>query len=653
MKHKVCIFAGTTEGRQFVGLLRDVADVTVCVATEYGEVTLDEFQGIDIQTGRMDRAQMETFFRAQGFERILDATHPYAAAVTQNIAAAAKQCEIPVMRILREEQGQIPHAVYVSSAKEAGEYLSTKEGTVFLSTGAKELCDYGIDPNRLWARVLPSAASLEACKQAGIPLSQVIAAQGPFSYEMNLAQLHMSGAKYLVTKCSGKNGGFEEKIAAAKAAGVQVIIIGLPPQTDGYTPDEAIAVLEQAYALQTQKTDIIGIGPGAEQYLTLAAKNALSACDAVIGAKAVTDILPALHVPVYEEYKAERIAAVLREHPAIRRAAVVMRGDIGFFSGAKKLIGALEGTSVTLIPGISSVALLAARLHIAWDDAVFVSLHGREENLILRIATNRKVFVLTDANHTPEQIMQQLCDYGCGEVFVAVGERLSYAQEQITRGQAQTLKNQHFETPNVLYIENQNAFTGYLAGVKDEAFTRGNVPMTKAEVRAVTMAKLAPGTDAVIWDIGAGTGSVSIECALAAPRGQVYAIEKKPEACALIRTNKRNFKTDNVHLIEGTAPQALEALPAPTHVFIGGSGGNLKEIIAAVLHKNPQAVIVVNTVTLETQTLVQACAEQFGFARFEAVCLNVQRANAVGNLHMMQALSPVWIFTLCGGTLPC
>ena len=136
-------------------------------------------------------------------------------------------------------------------------------------------------------------------------------------------------------------------------------------------------------------------------------------------------------------------------------------------------------------------------------------------------------------------------------------------------------------------------------------------------------------------------------------KGHVYAVEKNKDALALIRENKLRFKTDNVHIVEGVAPQALAELPVPTHVFIGGSSGNLKEIITAVLQKNPQAVIVINTVTLETQTQVQACAQTFRFRRFEAVSVHVQRSHAAGNVHMMQALSPIWIFTLCGGTLPC
>ena len=652
MKNKICVFAGTTEGRQFAALLKDSADVTACVATEYGEVLLDELTGITVKTGRMNAAQMEDFFKEEGFERIIDATHPYAAAVTQNIAAAAKKARIPLMRILRETQGKIPNAVYVSSAKEAGEYLKERKGKVFLTTGAKELSEYGLAPERVWARVLPSASSLEACTRAGIPLSQVIAAQGPFSYEMNVAWLRDSGVTYMVTKASGKTGGFDAKIAAANTVGVKTVIIGAPPQAEGFTTDEALSILEKMYPLKSRSIHIIGIGPGDKAFLTEQAKAAIDESDAIIGAASVSETLD-VDVPMYHEYQAERIAVLLREHPSIRKAAIVMRGDIGFFSGAKKLVAILGKENITLIPGISSVVLLAARLGISLEDAAFVSLHGRKDALMRRVATYRKVFVLTDTKNTPTQVIKKLCRYGFGSVCVAVGERLSYLEECITKATADELKEQVFDALSVLYIKNEHAGKQFSAGIPDEHFIRGKVPMTKAEVRAVTLSKLAPLEDSVIWDVGAGTGSVSVECALVAEKGLVYAIEKNEAALELIEQNKLKFKADNLHIVAGVAPEALENLPAPTHVFIGGSSGNLEEIITAVLRKNTQAVIVANTVTLETQTQLQTCAEKFGFEHFEAVSMQVGRSQVLGNYHMMQALSPVWIFTMRGGKLPC
>ena len=188
MKDKICIFAGTTEGRQLASLLKDAAALTVCVATEYGEIMLDGIDGLDVRTGRLDEAEMERFFAAERFDLVIDATHPYAETVTENIAAAAAASDTHVMRILRDTDKEVKGAVYVDTVAEAKDWLSEREGNILLTTGAKELGAFaGLDMERVWARVLPSVSSIEACASAGIQSSHIIAAQGPFSYEMNLA----------------------------------------------------------------------------------------------------------------------------------------------------------------------------------------------------------------------------------------------------------------------------------------------------------------------------------------------------------------------------------------------------------------------------------------------------------------------------------
>ncbi len=326
-----------------------------------------------------------------------------------------------------------------------------------------------------------------------------------------------------------------------------------------------------------------------------------------------------------------------------------MRGDTGFFSGAKKLLEELKGEDVTVIPGIASPVLFAAKLGVGWDDAALVSLHGREMNLIRTVARNAKTFVLTGSENMPDRIFEKLCDYGMGDLVCAVGERLSYPDETIMRGTVGDLKNGHYDPLSVVYIENNAPEKSIRSGISDEEFMRGGVPMTKAEVRAVSMAKLAPEKDSVVWDIGAGTGSVSVQCALAAYEGCVYAVEKNTEGVSLIRQNKLKFKTDNLYEIEGCAPQALSGLPAPTHVFLGGSSGELKEILHIVFEKNPAARVVINAVTLETQAEVLECVKMLSPASFEAVCLNAARAQQTGKYHLTAALNPVWIYTLRGG----
>ena len=649
MSEKICIFAGTTEGRKLAELLRESAELTVCVATEYGEVMLEGIEGIAVRTGRLDEQEMEQMFREESFSRIIDATHPYADIVTGNIASAAEKAGIPVIRILRGGDKHITDAVYVASVAEAAEYLAEHDGKVLLTTGAKELAAYsGLDMTRVWARVLPSAASLEACLQAGVPTAHIIAAQGPFSREMNAAQLRMIGADYLVTKASGRNGGFDEKIEAAADAGAVAVIIGQPPQLRGMTLDEAVTELGKELSLPGRKVSIVGIGPGSHDLMTSAARTALEECDAVIGASSVA-AMTGTRKPVFSEFLPSGILKVLDENPSLRSFAVVMRGDTGFFSGAKRLADQLSGFDVTVIPGVSSVSLLAARLGVSWDDAELISMHGRDQNIAVLTGRNRKMFVLCGGDNTPEAVCARLEKYGFGNVDAAVGENLSYPEEKVTKGKVSELAGMKFDSLSVLYLENDRASKRLKTGIPDSEFTRSDVPMTKSEIRAVSLSKLQPESDSVIWDVGSGSGSVSVECALAAYNGKVYAVEKEEDAAELTDRNAVLFGTDNIEVIRGTAPDALADLPAPTHVFVGGSGGGLEKIIAVCLSKNPDVRIVVNTVTLETQAEVLECAKKFGFSFFETVSLSVARSRKAGRYNMMLAQNPVCVFTMQGG----
>lgn len=651
MYKKICLFAGTTEGRRLAEIIAGSAELTVCVATEYGEILLDGIKGIHVHTGRMDENEMVCFFSDNGFDRIIDATHPYAEIVTENIRSAAERTGIPVMHVLRETDECNAHAVYVSSVEEAREYLADKDGNIFLTTGSKELASYvGLDMSRVWARVLPTVSSLEACASVGIASAHIIAAQGPFSEEINAAQMKMIGAKWMVTKASGKNGGFEEKIRAAKAVGAVPVIIGQPPQVEGYSLDEAVRELGSTLSLSKVKVTVIGIGPGGDACLTAEAKAALADCDTVIGAKSVVE---SLHTekPVYPEFLPEKVRTVLDTHPTIRHAAVVMRGDVGFYSGTKKLLSVLDGYDVNVVCGISSVVYFAAKLGVSWDDAALISLHGRNANLIHAVKNNKKIFALTGGENTVNAVCRKLCEFGFGSLSVTAGERLSCSDEKITQGCAAEFAENTFDSLSVLYIENESAVRWHRHGIADEEFLRGDVPMTKSEVRTISMAKLDLPADAIVYDIGAGTGSVSVECALASYDGQVYAIEKESDATELIRQNRIKFGCENLYVVEGLAPDALHDLPVPTHAFIGGSSGNLREILAVLLEKNPDVRIVINAITVETQTEAAECAKLFGFKEYETVSVNIARSRKLGRYHMMTAQNPVSVITLQGGKL--
>ncbi|MBP5155562.1 MAG: precorrin-6A/cobalt-precorrin-6A reductase, partial [Clostridia bacterium] len=152
MKEKICLFAGTSEGRKLAAALAGEYELFVCVATEYGELLLDGTEGINVHTGRMDEAEMEDFFAGHGFARIIDATHPFAAEATKNIRAAAEAKGIPCLRILRESDAKRGNAVYLGSVREAAEYLEKTTGNVLVTTGAKEIGAYSpLGAERVWA----------------------------------------------------------------------------------------------------------------------------------------------------------------------------------------------------------------------------------------------------------------------------------------------------------------------------------------------------------------------------------------------------------------------------------------------------------------------------------------------------------------------
>ncbi len=680
---KICLFAGTTEGRRLAEELHESYDLTVCVATEYGEVLLDRIDGIRIHTGRMDSEQMTAFFNQNNFELIIDATHPYAVLVTENIRAAAAETGIEYMRILRD-CGEADGAVYVDSVASARDYLNTVDGNILLTTGSKELHEYvGLDMSRVWARVLPLASSLEACGEAGIMPSHIIAAQGPFSKELNIAELREIDAKWLVTKASGKNGGFDEKLSAAEAVGAKTIVIGAPKQVDGISLEAALDELlpkctgmtdytaaaenyvqpaniatadecgrrAECTASNLIQVTIVGIGPGDTRLLTAEAHEAIYNADAVVGAKSVVEAVDNIvgrGVPRFCEYLPERVRKVIDANN-IRNAVVVMRGDVGFYSGTKKLLTAFADMNVRVIPGISSVVYFAAKLGIAWDKAALLSLHDRGGSLIHTVRKNHQTIVLTGGENSIGAVCGRLSEYGYGQVRCVDGERLSYPDERLTEGRADELAGREFASLSLLYIENNDIDTTSRIGISDDEFIRGDVPMTKSEVRALSLSKLSLGEDSVVWDIGAGTGSVSVECALAACRGEVYAVERDSEACELIEKNALKFGCDNLHVVSGSAPDALNGLPVPTHAFIGGSSGNLKEIIKHILTVNPNVRIVINTVTLETLAEVVDCIHSFGFANEDIVTVNVNRTRRAGRYHLMNAQNQVTIVTLWGG----
>lgn len=409
-----------------------------------------------------------------------------------------------------------------------------------------------------------------------------------------------------------------------------------------------------------RKVTIIGAGPGNPDLLSRAALDAIDIADVVIGAhRALVGIDVPPDVVRCELVKTADIVAALTDAASWQRAVVVMTGDVGLFSGARRLVEALSGDArvdVRIIPGISSASYLAARLARPWQDWRFASAHGVACDIVAEAERAGELFLVTSGGEDPSRLSGELVLAGFGDARVTVAERLSYPDERITCATASEIAGQTFDDLNVMLIE----FTGGAgspansrwpyasSGIPDELFIRGYVPMTKQEVRAVALAKLRLTATDTVWDVGAGTGSVSIEAALIARAGSVWAVERNATGVRLIRENADAFGCGNVHAVPGVAPEALAKLPVPDAVFVGGSAGELPSIVEAALEKNSQVRLCVPCVTVET--LTEACALLSGsrFKGFEACQVSAARAEAVGSHHLMKAQNPVFLVSARG-----
>ncbi len=383
---------------------------------------------------------------------------------------------------------------------------------------------------------------------------------------------------------------------------------------------------------------LIGCGMDADRTMTVQAREELQSCDCLIGAPR---LLEGAQLPHFACSRNHEIVKVLQENAQYRRVGVLLSGDPGFFSAADGLVKELADFDVEVFPAVSSLSYFCAKMKRPWQDVHVVSMHGRDGNAVAAVAQHRDVFVLTGGCNCAAQVCRMLCEAGLDEVQVSVGENLAYENERISSGSARTLARRTFESLSVMLIHNDDP-VALIPGIGDEEFIRAQVPMTKFEVRCASVAKLRVCETDVLYDIGAGTGSVAVELATHATRGSVYAIEKNAQAVELIRQNKAKFRAYPVRVIEGSAPQALTDLPAPDGVFIGGSGGNLDEIFTVILEKNPRACIVVNAIALETLEQARRCFEAHGIQP-EITQISAARVRSVGAYHMMTGQNPVFV----------
>ena len=786
---KVLIYAGTTEGRELAQeLAKERIYCDISVATEYGRQIMDEKISpyICILQGRMTAEQMRLKCENEQYLAVVDATHPFATEVSVNIRESLRGLDIPYFRLGREkipgEAGERQAGEQQAGEQQTGEqnYVARKyfqntaacvealkktEGKIFLTTGSKELsvfCREETIRKRLVVRVLPGMESLRECVRNGLEGRQIIAMQGPFSKEMNLAMIRQYQASVLVTKESGKTGGEDTKLAAAGEAQIPSYIILRPDEktpvmdmgevlmqlrrlesmtdpsrkktqegqdlVDLYDTKTEEVVYQKVHECQENKEQenkeqenkeqenkeqenkqqekkqeekkqelhrnlqitLAGIGMGAEALLTEEVRNRIAEADYVFGAKRMIESVKKLckqNVKKYNCYLPKDIIPLIeniQENSA--KIVILFSGDTGFYSGCEKLYNELckhKGMGkAEVLPGISSLSVLSARTGISWQDAKILSTHGVEPALwksrLLDAAKHeKKTFFLTSGVADVQEIGNLLSSEFAKEEWknlkIYLGYQLSYPQEWIkcltvdelckllsrdhNDGGQDSLQNSLQEEPQdklqdkpeeglyVGMILNEHPKKHRLTpGYPDDIFIRGQVPMTKEEVRSVSICKLHLTEDAVVYDIGSGTGSVSVEIAALSPHVQVYAMEVNGEAVSLLEENCKQFGLHNVRCIRTKAPDGLEDLPVATHAFIGGSKGNLREILWTLYRKNNHMRIVVNAVSMETICQMQELLKELPVEQEEILQLSVTKTKQLGGYHMLQAANPVYIY---------
>lgn len=389
------------------------------------------------------------------------------------------------------------------------------------------------------------------------------------------------------------------------------------------------------------KIYIIGTGMDGAETLTAKAAEIIKTADVLIGAERILKPFLSCCKAVFTSWKPEDICEFIGKSN-YETAAVLMSGDCGFYSGAEKLVKALRAYETEIVCGIASPVYFCSKIKMPWQDMNFISLHGANGNIIRNICRNKYCFFLLGGDIAPADICRKICEYKLENISVYIGEDLALENEKIYSGKAQEFTEIICSKLCVMVTENPNHEHGILCGIADSEFIRGNIPMTKSEVRSLVISKLNIGADDLCWDVGCGTGSVSVEMAMQCYNGTVFSVDKNAAAIDLTIKNRHKFGCDNIIIFHGNAPECLIDLPAPDKVFIGGSCGKTEEIIGTVYKKNPNADIVITAVSLETLEASVNALKSLEITP-EIVQAAVTRVNKIGSHTMFAAENPVFI----------
>ena len=400
---------------------------------------------------------------------------------------------------------------------------------------------------------------------------------------------------------------------------------------------------------------IAGIGPGSPGYLLPETIQRMEEAHTVIAARRV--------LPMLEDccHKSGTTFAPMRKiRPTLEQVDDLLSSgcDVVLFVSGDPLMYSLYHTilddeisrnwNIEIIPGIGSLQMLGAAVGETMEEAEIVSVHGRFKtpgSVALTVTEHEKTFFLCSKEQGPAWLSKIMLDFGLDHVKVFAGANLSYDNEIIDAGSPQEMAGKEFPGLSVAMIKNPSPRKVTRARfLSDEDFERAKTPMTKEEIRVLILHKLKLALDDVVWDVGAGTGSVTIECARQAAYGSVHAVERDETALELIAKNKEKFGTENVTIHAGEAIDVLDDLPVPDKVFVGGSGGQLDLVLQKIAAFPRKVKVVVSAVTLETIAETGDLLGRYD-PDYDVIQATIGRGRKIGSYHILDTNNPVMIFT--------
>ncbi|MBQ9010724.1 MAG: precorrin-6y C5,15-methyltransferase (decarboxylating) subunit CbiE [Clostridia bacterium] len=385
--------------------------------------------------------------------------------------------------------------------------------------------------------------------------------------------------------------------------------------------------------------NVISVGPGPDLFLTGQARQAIAECDLIYCADRLRPLTddPAKCRNLYPFES----AFTEIESNSDRRIGILLSGDAGLYSLLPVLERRFGPKRLQVIPGISSVQLLCARLGLSWQDIPILSVHGRDMKLSVLSHTvrhHRRTLFLLDGTHNPPWLAGQLAAGGLTGLLMTVGECLGGPDEVIG-----PLTDKAYPSLCLMLVENPAPLPMPVPGLPDSAFLRNRTPMTKQTIRIQILAALHLQPDSVVYDIGAGTGSVSIECARLCPYGHVYAFEHDPEALDILNQNIRHFHLQNITVVPGEAPRTLSVPEKPDCVFLGGTGDMAEAIVRCLRAMDKSIRLCATAVTPESiHTFLQLFAP---LTDPDMIQLSVTRIEPAGHLHLYRAQNPITLFS--------